>query len=58
MVASPRPGDLKWEFIQGGLVGYERIGRNRFLTLFFFFHLKLDPLGAQPLGQSQQARWH
>ena len=46
-----RPGDLKWEFIPGGLLGYERIGRNRFLTLLFIFHLKLRPTQAQVLGR-------
>lgn len=42
-----RPGDIRWEFIPGGLVGYERIGRNRFLKLFFFFNWRLQSAGSQ-----------
>lgn len=39
-VQRKRPGDLKVEFI-AGLAGYERIGRNRLLTIFFYtFPLK------------------
>lgn len=38
-----RPGDLKWEALLG-LFGYERIGRNRLMTLFFYtFPLEPEP---------------
>lgn len=37
----PRPGDLEWS-VFGGIVGYRRIGRNRYLKLFFF-SIKLEP---------------
>ena len=38
-----RPGDLMWEALLG-LVGWERIGRNRFLKLFFIpFELEAAP---------------
>ena len=44
-----RPGDFKLEMLLG-LFGYERIGRNRLMTLFFYtFPLKpLPPRGGQP----------
>jgi hypothetical protein len=46
-VAEKRPGDFKLSFF-GGLVSYERIGRNRRIKLFFI-PIKLDPLpGASP----------
>jgi hypothetical protein len=32
--AVKRPGDFRWEVL-GGLVGHERVGRNRYLKLFF-----------------------
>jgi hypothetical protein len=32
--AVKRPGDFQWEVL-GGLFGHERIGRNRYLKLFF-----------------------
>jgi len=45
-VARKRPGDIKVGFL-GGLLGYERIGRNRYLKLFFA-RIRLKPLPAQP----------
>jgi len=45
-VARKRPGDIKVGFM-GGLLGYERIGRNRYLKLFFA-RIRLKPLPAQP----------
>jgi hypothetical protein len=33
--AVKRPGDFMWEVL-GGLLGHERVGRNRYLKLFFF----------------------
>jgi hypothetical protein len=32
--AVKRPGDFMWEIL-GGVVGHERVGRNRYLKLFF-----------------------
>jgi hypothetical protein len=41
-VQRKRPQDFKLEFL-GGIVGYERVGRNRLLTLFFYtFPLEPD----------------
>lgn len=39
--AVKRPGDYMWEVLMG-LFGWERIGRNRFLKVFFF-HVELEP---------------
>jgi hypothetical protein len=44
-VARKRPGDIKVGIL-GGLFGYERIGRNRYLKLFFA-RIRLKPLPAQ-----------
>ncbi len=44
------PGDYMWEAILG-LVGWERIGRNRFLKLLFI------PFELQPTPAAQTA-WH
>ena len=40
-VGRRRPGALRWAVLTG-LVGYDRIGRNRFLTLFWGLHVKLE----------------
>ncbi len=45
-VARKRPGDIKVGVL-GGLFGYERIGRNRYLKLFFA-RIRLKPLPASP----------
>jgi len=52
-----RPGDLEWKALLG-MFGYERIGRNRLLTLFFYtFPLKPAPLsGNPPRPQSPQTQ--
>ncbi|MCA9671759.1 MAG: hypothetical protein KC503_39440 [Myxococcales bacterium] len=52
-VARDRPGDFRWEVLPGGLFGYQRIGRNRFVKLLFFINIKLDPLPATPGAQPQ-----
>jgi hypothetical protein len=39
--AVKRPGDYQWEVL-GGLFGHERIGRNRYLKLFFM-SFELEP---------------
>ncbi|MCC6749625.1 MAG: hypothetical protein IT371_18310 [Deltaproteobacteria bacterium] len=44
-VERKRPGDVHWEVLTG-LFGYERIGRRRFVTVFFFFNIELSPLPA------------
>lgn len=51
-VARKRPGDFKFAIL-GGLVGYERIGRNRSLQLFFF-RINLKPTAA-PSGPRTRA---
>ena len=58
--AVKRPGDYMWEVLLG-LFGYERIGRNRYLKLFFFpFELRARPRRPDRLvrqaGQAQPAR--
>lgn len=53
-VARKRPGDIKVGFL-GGLVGYERIGRNRYLKLFFA-RIRLKPLPAQTGPGSDPSR--
>jgi hypothetical protein len=53
-LARLRPGDFKFGFL-GGLVGYERIGRNRYLKLFFF-RIRLKPLPAAPSAGRLPAR--
>ena len=40
-----RPEDLRFE-LGFGLFGYERIGRARFLKLFWFFDIPLAPAAA------------
>ena len=57
-----RPGDYMWEALLG-LFGWERIGRNRYLKLFFYpFELEPIPAGQQawkgprPLPRTQRAR--
>jgi hypothetical protein len=40
--AVKRPGDFMWEIL-GGLVGHERVGRNRYLKLFFM-RFEQDPV--------------
>jgi hypothetical protein len=45
-----RPGDFMWEALLG-LVGYERIGRNRYLRLLFI------PFQLQPAPAAQTA-WY
>ncbi len=47
-VARKRPGDIMVEFL-GGVFGYERIGRNRLLTIMFL-PLKLDPTSGKTLS--------
>lgn len=53
-----RPGDFRLDIL-GRLFGYERVGRNRLLTLFFYT-FPLEPLPAktpparQPQGPAQQ----
>jgi len=43
-----RPGDIHVDIL-GGLVGYERVGRNRFMTLFFYT-FPLEPAGGKTLS--------
>jgi hypothetical protein len=57
-----RPGDYLWEALLG-LFGYERIGRNRYLKLFFYpFELSPVPAGQaawkgpRPLPRTMRAR--
>jgi hypothetical protein len=57
-----RPGDYLWEALLG-LVGYERIGRNRYLKLLFYpFELSPIPAaqaawkGPRPLPRTMRAR--
>ncbi len=45
-VQRPRPGDFNFEFLFG-LVGYQRVGRNRILRLLYF-PIELDPAPGQP----------
>lgn len=40
--AVKRPGDFMWEVL-GGLLGHERVGRNRYLRLFFM-RFEQDPV--------------
>ena len=47
-VQRKRPGDIKVEIL-GGVVGYERIGINRHLTIFFI-PLKLQPTSGKTLS--------
>ena len=47
-VQRKRPGDIKVEVL-GGVVGYERIGINRHLTIFFI-PLKLQPTSGKTLS--------
>ena len=49
-VGRPRPGDINWNVL-GGLVGYQRIGRNRMLRLLFI-PIEMTPL---PPKKPQQA---
>jgi hypothetical protein len=39
---APRPGDFRLSIL-GGMFGYERVGRNRYLKMFFF-PIELSPL--------------
>jgi hypothetical protein len=48
-VQRKRPGDLKVEFL-AGVAGYERIGKNRFLTLFFY-SFPLEPTSGKTLSK-------
>jgi len=45
-----RPGDVQWSVL-GGLFGYKRVGRNRYLKLFFF-SIRLKPV---PLNRKSGA---
>jgi len=47
-VQRKRPGDIKVEFL-GGVAGYERIGVNRHMTIFFI-PLKLQPTSGKTLS--------
>jgi hypothetical protein len=60
--AVKRPGDYMWEALMG-FVGWERIGRNRYLKLFFYpFELAPVPAGQQawrgpqPMARRERAR--
>lgn len=55
-VSRKRPGDFKFSLL-GGLVGYEREGRNRFLRLLFIT-IKLKPIRGKgtPSGPARPAR--
>lgn len=52
-VSRKRPGDFKFSLL-AGLVEYERIGRNRFMRLFFI-RFRLKPLQGKPSGPSGPA---
>lgn len=53
--AVKRPGDYAWNVL-GGLFGHERIGRNRYLRLFFFRFEQEPAPRAQTAWYSQPAR--
>lgn len=59
-VQRKRPGDLKVELISG-LFGYERVGRNRLLTLFFYtFPLKPEAASSSRrsiIGGARRQGW-
>jgi hypothetical protein len=50
-VQKKRLGDIKVEFL-GGLGGYERIGRNRLMTIFFYT-FELEPVAEPPRGAGE-----
>ncbi|HSZ83172.1 MAG TPA: hypothetical protein VLA14_12865 [Polyangia bacterium] len=54
-VAVKRPGDFMWEIL-GGLVGHERIGRNRYLKVFFMRFEQEPAPRAQTAWYSQPLR--
>jgi hypothetical protein len=53
--AVKRPGDYAWNVL-GGLFGHERIGRNRYLRLFFFRFEQEPAPRAQTAWYSQPVR--
>ncbi|HVZ74435.1 MAG TPA: hypothetical protein VHJ20_18770 [Polyangia bacterium] len=53
--AVKRPGDYMWEVL-GGLFGHERVGRNRYLKLFFMRFEQAPAPRAQTAWYSQPAR--
>ena len=57
-VARKRPGDIKVEFI-GGVAGYERIGKNRLVTVMFI-DFELQPTSGKTLsgfGGTRRMSW-
>ena len=53
-----RPGDIMWEFL-AGLTGYERVGKNRRLKIFFI-PFDLEPTSTKTLsgfGGSYTSSW-